>query len=126
MKTYKAKGKLIYYPTWWLVLYSDDEICKYYRKLVNLKCPWIKLNPPKHPAHISVIYGQHEQPKNKEFWEKYENTEIEFDYEPFIIHDREYYWMKVTCQKIEDIRVELGLPPHHGGTPWHLTIGNLK
>ena len=126
MITYKAKGKLIYYPSWWLVLYTDNEICKYYRSLMFLEFKHLKINAPKHEAHISIIYGDREEPLNKHFWGKYKDEEIDISYDPFIIQDREYFYMRVYCTRIEDIRVELGLPPNHEDTPWHITIGNTK
>lgn len=127
MILYKAKGKLLYKTDWWLTLQTDEEICKYYRTLIQIECKGLRLNPPKHGAHITVVSGKHEIPVNKQFWGKYENREIVFDYEPVIHQDREYFWMTVYCEEFETIRIELGLPGKIPlPTPWHITVGNLK
>jgi len=120
---FSGSGNLLYYPTWWLIAKVEGDICKYYRTLVKFYNRSLKLNPPKHGAHITIIAGKYEKPSNENLWNKYQGDRIEFEYDPFITIDREYFWVEVKCKRIEDIREELGLPRTiiH---PWHLTIGN--
>jgi hypothetical protein len=126
MKLFRAKGKLCYY-TRWLRLNTDDEICRYYKALLQKERPMLKLNTPMHGAHVSVIYGDREQAPNQQFWRKYHDEELEFEYEPIPRQDREYFWLFVRCPRLSEIRVELGLPPMTcTSTPFHLTVCNTK
>ena len=119
---FSSKGKLHYHKEW-LMLYVEGDICRYYRTLVNMYSPSFKLNPPKFDAHVTVVAGKYTTPVYPEFWNKYEGEIIQFEYDPYVVVDREYFWLQVQCKRIEDIRVELGLP-RTTVHPWHLTIGN--
>jgi len=119
-------GKLLYYPSWWLIVKVDEDVCRYYRNLIHFHNRPLRLNPSKHGAHITVIAGKYERPDEAyaSLWGKYEGERIEFKYNPEIDANDEYFWAKVECKRIEDIREEMGLLPKilH---PWHLTIGNI-
>jgi hypothetical protein len=119
-------GKLLYYPSWWLIVKVDEEICRYYRNLIHFRYRSLQLSPSRNGAHITAIAGKYEIPDNdhKHLWNKYEGEEIDFKYNPEINTDGEYFWMEVECKRIEEIREELGLTPKiiH---PWHLTVGNI-
>lgn len=119
---FKCKGKLNYYTTW-LLIDVDGDICKYYRVLAHKHNPLFKLNPSKHGTHITAIAGKYEIPANQDLWKKYQGEVVDFEYNPDIISNDKYFWLEVKCNRIEDIREELGLPRTiiH---PWHLTIGN--
>ena len=124
----KSIGKLIYSPrshlgdsSKWLVMMADDEICKYYSSLFYREFPWYgKLNRPIFGAHVSVIRG--ERIPNHNLWKMDDNKIIEFDYEPGVEDNGEYYWLKVKCKYLEDLREKYGLSriPRFG---YHLTIG---
>lgn len=129
----KSVGKLIYSPRThlsssdrWLVLMCDDEISKYYRTLFNKEYPYLnaerhgKLTRPVWGTHISVIRG--ERVPNYNLWRLDENKLIEFEYEGGVQDNGEYYWLKVKCQSLGDLREKYGLPrdPRFG---FHLTIG---
>ena len=103
----------------------DDEICEYYRRLVNIRNPSLKLNPPRDGAHITVIAGKYERPdaSHAHLWGKFEGNIVEFSYHREILSDGRYFWLTVECPRIEEIRQELGLIPKIP-IPWHLTIGN--
>jgi len=120
----KSKGKLEYYTSW-LVLLVDNNIAEYYRHLIYLFDRRLKLQPPKHDTHITIIAGKYENVSNHFNWKKYHHQEIEFEYSTDIGTDGCYFWLPIECKYIEDIRVELELPPTIP-IPWHLTIGNLK
>lgn len=124
----KSIGKLVYTPKThlassdrWLVLMCDDEISKYYRHMFYKEYPWLgKLGRPVWGTHISVIRG--EAVPNDHLWRMDANKLIEFEYEPGVIDNGEYYWLKVRCDALLDIRSKYGLPryPKFG---LHLTIG---
>jgi hypothetical protein len=123
---FNGHGKLLYYPSWWLIVKVNEDVCRYYRNLIHFQYRSLRLNPSKHGAHITVIAGKYEQPddEHKPLWSKYEGERIEFEYSPEIETNNEYFWAKVECKRIEEIRAELGLPPKIKH-PWHLTIGNI-
>lgn len=124
----KSIGKLVYSPRThlasserWLVLMCDDEISKYYRWLFYREFPWKgKLTRPVWGTHISVIRG--EKVPNYNLWKTDENKLVEFEYEGGVQDNDEYYWLKVTCPYLSNLREKYGLSrePRFG---FHLTIG---
>ena len=124
----KSIGKLIYTPKThlassdrWLVLMCDDEISKYYRHLFYKEYPWLgKLTRPVWGTHISVIRG--ENVPRSDLWKMDANKVVEFEYEPGVQDNGEYYWLKVHCDELLDLRAKYGLQryPRFG---LHLTIG---
>lgn len=119
-----SQGKLHYHSKW-LMLYTDDEIGRYYRALFKTQEPWIRFNLPMHGTHITVVPGKYETPPKMELWGKYEGEIIDFTYDNDVTNLGNYYWLRVYCPRIEDIREELGLP-RTLPVPWHMTIGNTK
>ena len=126
-------GKLVYSPRThlassdkWLVVMCDDEISRYYRHLYAVENPFLngmrstKLTRPVWGTHISVIRGEHL--RNQKMWRLDEGKVIDFEYEGGVIDNGEYYWLKVTCPYLGDLREKMGLPrePRFG---FHLTIG---
>jgi hypothetical protein len=129
----KSIGKLVYSPRThlsssdrWLVVMGDDEISRYYRHLYSKEYPYLngdrstKLTRPVWGTHISVIRGEHLQ--NPKLWRLDEGKVIEFEYEGGVIDNGEYYWLKVNCPYLGDLREKMGLrrEPRFG---FHLTIG---
>lgn len=122
---FNGQGQFLYYPSWWLIVKVNDEICEYYRNLIHIQNRSLRLNPSKHGAHITVIAGKHEKPdaSYQHLWGKYEGNIIEFSYNREIQSNGQYFWLNVVCPKFEEIRSELGLNPTIP-IPWHLTVGN--
>jgi hypothetical protein len=124
----KSIGKLIYDPRShigssgnWLVLMCDDEISKYYRHLFYKEYPWLgKLTRPVWGTHVSIIRGEYIP--NYNLWGLDKNKILEFEYEPGIKDNGEYYWLNVKCDALLDIREKYGLLrlPKFG---LHLTVG---
>lgn len=119
---YKSNGIARYGPGRRFALEVDQGIADYYRALIP---KWIITQPQRYSAHISVV--RHEDVPNKEFWNKYEGQEIEFEYDPNVVSDEKYFWLNVQCEQLKIIRVELGLTAY----PWwvnkyHITIANTK
>ncbi len=108
------------------MLYTDDEIGRYYRALLRSQEPWLKINIPKHGMHVTVVPGKYETAPNKHLWGRYEGEVIPFTYDGDVSFWHEhYYGMRVNCPRIEDIREELGLP-RVLPVFWHITIANTK
>lgn len=124
----KSTGKIIYDPPShignprnWMIVMCDDEISSYYRSLFYREFPYYgKLTRPVFGAHISVIRG--EKIPNYNIWKTDNLKTIEFEYEPGVIDNKEYYWMKVKCDYLLDLREKYGLK-RHPQFGLHLTIG---
>jgi hypothetical protein len=127
----KSIGKLVYSPrshlgdnTKWAAVMCDDEISRYYRHLYSKEYPYLNsgrsttLTRPVWGSHVSWIRG-FEKPKS---WGLDANKIIEFEYEGGVLDNRVYYWLRVQCPYLEDLRERYGLPrqPKYG---LHLTIG---
>jgi len=132
----KSIGKLVYSPRThlsssdrWLVVMGDDEISRYYRHLYTVEYPYLngertgKLTRPVWGTHISVIRG--ERLPKPDLWRLDEGKIIEFEYEGGVIDNGEYYWLKVKCPYLLDLREKYGLArePRFG---LHLTIGRVS
>lgn len=129
-KMFTSCGTLRYSPTllggksekWWIILDCDPELGRYYRHLFNLNCYRTQtLTKPSWAEHITVV--RNEEPPDKKSWEKYAGERVEFNYLPIFEDNESYYWFEVQCVRLDEIRVELGLPkePEY---PYHITIGN--
>lgn len=129
----KSTGQLVYTPKThlassdrWLVLMCDDEISKYYRHLYTLQYPYLnaercgKLTRPVWGTHISIIRG--EKIPNNHLWGLEKNTIVEFEYDPGVKDNGEYYWLSAKCNFILDLRERYGLS-RHPRFGLHLTIG---
>jgi hypothetical protein len=112
-----------------LVVDVDTEIPRYYRALLP---KYVEIQPQMYPAHISVV--RKETPPNMDLWKKYDGEKVEFKYSPIVHEGSVYFWLNVFCQRLEKIRVELGLPIHSPYTLppeefvhcFHCTLGNKK
>jgi hypothetical protein len=112
-----------------LVLDVDQGIVDYYRAMLP---KWVRTNKQMYPAHISVV--RKEVPPNMQFWGKYAGEQIEFRYSNVIRNSAMYYWLDAWSERLEQIRLELGLPvdspftrpPDGFAKTFHVTIGNTK
>lgn len=125
----KSKGTLVYsLNPYRLVVNVCQDLSDYYRRQIP---KYIPVKGQRYQAHISVI--RKEIPKNLEAWNKYRGQEVEFEYEMFPYNSDTYWWLNCWSSKLEDIRVELGLPAASrvtrspdGRHRFHCTIGNTK
>lgn len=131
----KSTGKIIYSPRShlgssekWAILACDDTIQKYYRHLYTMEYPYLngektgKLTRSVWGAHISWL--RNENIPNYKLWPIDENRIIEFEYEPGVLDNSEYFWLKVKCPRLEEIRKLYGLHPYPK-FGYHLTIGRI-
>lgn len=124
----RSYGKITYSPKShlndskdWAIVRCDPSFCDYYIYLYNREFPWKpKLIRPVWQAHISFI--RNENIINPSQWGLMNNKTIDFDYEPGVQTNGEYYWLKVKCDALLELRQAYGLPrePKFG---LHLTIG---
>jgi hypothetical protein len=129
----KSIGKITYSPRShlgsndkWAAVLCDDEISKYYRHLFTKQYPYLngertgKIGRPIWGAHISFCRG-FEKP-NPKLWRADEGKLIEFEYEGGVLDNNTYYWLRVNCPALLDLREKLGLSrvPKFG---LHMTIG---
>lgn len=111
-----------------LIVNVDQEIVSFARSLVP---KYLKLNPQRYPAHISVI--RHEVPTLMEHWNKHQGKNVSFLYSPCVQNGQVYYWLDAYSEELKAIRQELGLTvsshltrPPNGKECYHITIGNVK
>lgn len=112
-----------------LVMDVDQGIADFYRSMLP---KWIDRKPQRYGAHVSIV--RKEVPVNLDVWGKHEGQEIEFSYSNMVQTGIVYFWLNVFCKRLEEIRVELGLPvsseytlPPEGFVKcFHMTIGNSK
>jgi hypothetical protein len=124
----KSIGKLVYSPRThlasserWLVMMCDDEISNYYRAMFYKEYPWMgKLTRPVWGTHISIIRGEYVP--NNQLWGLDANKLVDFEYEGGVLDNKEYYWLKVKCPYLSNLRVQYGLPPEPR-FGFHLTVG---
>jgi hypothetical protein len=106
------------------VLQMDDNIGKYYRSLIP---KYIYARAPMYPTHVTVVRNGREKPVNMEYWGKYEGEQVEYEYSPLIGLDYPYYFLRAWSSRIEEIRLELGLPKCRPEfNDFHITIANVK
>lgn len=139
MLLYQSSGILRYSDNpYRLVVEVDQELVSYYRSLIP---KYLCVSSSRYPAHITVVRPEKESPKNLELWKKYEGEELDFLYEPIVVHGKNYYWLRVLSKRLEEIRAELGLglersktltdasyelPPEPYLKFFHTTIANCK
>lgn len=93
---------------------------------------YIDCRPQMYPPHISVV--RKEVPPKMELWGKYEGEEVEFAYHNYVYNGTVYWWLNAFSKRLEEIRLELGLPvstqytrPPIGWIKcFHITLGNNK
>jgi len=130
----KSIGKIVYSPRShlgsskeWAAVMCDDELSKYYCHLYTMEYPYLnsgrslKLSRTIWGAHISFIRAT-DKDINMKLWGLSANKIIEFEYEPGVLDNGTYYWLKVKCKVLSDIRKQYGLSaePRFG---LHLTVG---
>lgn len=128
---HKSTGLLKYSDGYRLVLEADPEIARFYRSLIP---PWMTVNKPAWPAHITVVRFGREVPLKKAYWNAHHGEKVTFQYSPTIHVGETYYWLNCFCKRLEAIREELGLPvvsqytlpPEGFERCFHMTIGNKK
>jgi len=133
MALYKSTGILLYGASQKLVLDVDQELVRYYLKLIPRALDVVR---GRWGAHVTIVRtgSPFDKPTNTEVWGKYEGEEIDFFYENIVHKGNSYYWLNVFCVRLEEIRSELGLsiesrytvPPDGFTKCFHITLGNTK
>lgn len=105
--------------SWWLIAFVEGEVSEYYAWFLK-KQTGIILQKPAWGSHVSVVRG--EEPVNKDLWKKYDNEVITIEYDPDVRTNSDHWWLRVTSERMFDIREELGLIRKHE-LSLHLTLG---
>jgi 2'-5' RNA ligase len=127
---FKSIGKLKYSGQSKLALDVDPGISSFYRSLIPKH---IKHQPQRYTPHITVVRIGKETAQDLTAWGKYEGELIEFEYDPFVHIGRVYIWLDAYCERLKEIRRELGLDENRIHYPtqtlykaFHITIANRK
>lgn len=131
----KSIGKIVYSPRShlginkrWAALMCDDEIGLYYRSLFTKEYPYLngkiigRLTRPIWGSHISFL--RNEQPTN-ELWGLDNNKIVEFEYDGGVLDNNIYFWLKVKCPYLSELRIKYGLTPEPR-FGFHLTVGRAS
>ena len=119
MTTFNSIGTLHYRDERWCSIVCDTELARYYRAQINDK----KIMLPMWGTHITVVNGRWEKALKREHWGKYEGEKVEFSYSNDIQYESPFYFMFCRCERIGDLREELGLKRVFAVRPLHLTLG---
>ena len=124
----ESSGVLRYSLPHKLVVDVDPGLVDVYRALVPA---YLRLRRQKWPAHITVV--REESIAVPSAWGRHEGETVVFEFHPFVMYDTTYFWLDVTCHRLCDLRIELGLPamsnltrPPDGKDFFHITLGNAK
>ena len=130
---FKSSAKIIYDPViegdpssfkeHWIIAQCDPEIARYYRWLTKRHACLDWLIKPAWGAHISIARG--DAPLKPELWKKHQGQWLEFEYGNEVWTNGRHFWLDVRCEKMYDLREELGLSRKFRFAELHLTIGNL-
>jgi hypothetical protein len=130
----RSSGTLRYSPKgcsnrvstkWWLVLDCCEELARYCRFWWNREHRFSgrKLVKPAWASHISVV--RDEEPPRPFLWESHEGAVVEFEFSGEIVGEGPYRWLDVRCDRLLEIREELGLP-REPACPLHLSVGRVE
>jgi hypothetical protein len=129
---YEATGILRYGSAEYghkLTVEVEQDLADYYRRLIPKAKGVIR---QRYGAHVSVV--RKETPVNLDAWGKYEGESIDFVYDSEVKSGKVYYWLNCFSTRLEEIRIELGLPvsseytrpPDSWVKCFHMTLGNTK
>lgn len=126
-QTYQFIGQVKYKDDGWVIIECPLSVVNYYRWWVE-KFIWKKTSTSYHKPHITIVAGKYDKGLTTHpNWRKFDNQKVEVFYEPKIHTDNEwfflgtYFWLRVQCPKIKEIRNSLGLNDAPFHFP-HLTI----
>lgn len=109
-----------------MVIWVDKGISDFYRSMIP---KYHYPQPQMYDAHITVVRtGLEQQNIAMEHWGKHSGEEIVFQYSNVVKFDGKYFFLDVDCDRIGDIREELGLSRYrrNDNKKYHITIGNNK
>ncbi len=126
MSTYSSSGIIQYgYVGSRIICLVDKELVRYYQSLIP---KWIRWQPQKHAAHITVVRELKEKIRQEYLglWGKYEGKSAKFEYNTTIHSDETYFWLNCHSVEFENIRVELGLEKFRMNGSFHISLCNRK
>lgn len=127
MNKYEFYGKVVYKDDGYVIIECPLSVVNYYRWWVE-KFIGKKTSTSYHKPHITIVAGKYDKGLTQNpNWNKFDGKLVKVQYEANICTDNnwlfmgEYFWLKVNCSEIKEIRNSIGLSdkPYH---PPHLTI----
>lgn len=103
----------------------DPELVRLVRHFIPVSR---RPNPQRYPAHITVV-------RNEGFClpPTFKEKDVWFTYDPNVVEDEVYWWLRAWCLDLTSLRLSLGLPvssewsrPPNGEDCFHITVGNTK
>lgn len=139
MQLLKSTGVLVYDPfrpgmkntDWWIILNTDEELCRYYRWWIWRQY-MVDLKNPSWGSHVSILRGAKPRADKIHFWKKYQREKIKFEYSPVVRQQVDtdgnlghFWFIDVWSERLNDIRDELGFKTviDDKKIKYHLTIG---
>lgn len=113
-----------------VIVEVDQGVVDYYRSLIP-RCHTV--NRQLYPAHISVV--RKELVPNLAAWGRHDSLEIPFVYSTKVERSETYWWLNVWSERLEAIRLELGLtvsspfiqpPDERWRQTFHISLANSK
>src|SRR5271165_1486146 len=99
---FKSSGKLVYNPRThlkqnekWVVLLCEEDLTLYYKQEFFYRPA---LQRPIWGAHCSLV--RNEKIINQDAWEFSANKFIDFEYEPGVKDNGNYYWLKIYSDEL--------------------------
>ena len=129
---FKSSGSLKYYPDEYrMILSVNQNMLDYYFTLIPR---YYRATKPGWKAHITAVRPEKESPPKIRYWGDYENEEVEFLYDSYMLEGGGFYWINVWSKRLETIREELGLEntskyslrPTGYNKTFHITIGKYQ
>ncbi len=117
--TVESGNRTMFNP-WWVIVTFSGDIAQMYTWFV-MRRTGVRLQTPAWGAHISVVRG--EEPADSGLWKKYDGAPVEVLIDPDVRTNGKHWWLRVHCEALKDMRVEMGLP-REGTFNLHLTIGS--
>lgn len=98
---------------------KSRDLCRLYQWFIERRY-WVRLQPSMLKPHVNVLRRQEssfEPPRD--LWRKYEGERVKIEYLPDVEKHWQFYVLPVRSDRLNEIRVELGLKPRN---ELHITV----
>lgn len=102
-------------------MFVDQGLADYYCWLLPR---YIDARPQRHPAHVTVFRTGLDM-ADEDAWGRHEGEIVPFTYDGRVLRHDGYFYLEVESVRLDEVRIELGLPRHFDPVKGHhITIGN--
>jgi hypothetical protein len=120
----QSTGVIKYHNATWITCEISPDFGDYYRSWIP---SGIIYNKPRYDPHITVLRAEYEPVQDMTHWGEHEGEAVSFEYDPDFNIDGMFIMLDVYSDRLEEIRMELGLPhTDNCFLNFHITIGNRK